>query len=82
LAAAQKISPGVSTAESHMKTTDDFQKFHDELNKFPLVRRPSSAVEKAAPGAKRILSGMIADTLDLATSKEVAVSDEQVESGF
>jgi TPR repeat protein len=34
-------------------------------NDFPLVRRPSSAVEKAAPGAKRILSGMVADTLVL-----------------
>ena len=54
----------------------------DKLNKFPLVRRPSSAVEKAAPGAKRILSGMIADTLDLATSKEIIVSDEQVENWF
>jgi hypothetical protein len=34
-------------------------------NDFSLVRRPSSAVEKAAPGAKRILSGMVADTLAL-----------------
>ncbi len=34
-------------------------------DRFPLVRRPSSAVEKAAPGAKRILSGMVADTLAL-----------------
>jgi hypothetical protein len=33
---------------------------------FALVRKPSSAVEKAAPGAKRILTGMIADTLALA----------------
>lgn len=32
---------------------------------FALVRMPSSAVEKAAPGAKRILSGMVADTLAL-----------------
>lgn len=51
----------------------------NEKNDFALVIRPSSAVEKAAPGAKRILSGMVTDTLDLATSKEVAVSDEQVE---
>ena len=29
------------------------------------MRKPSSAVEKAAPGAKRILSGMVADTLAL-----------------
>ena len=33
---------------------------------FPLARRPSSAVEKAMPGAKRILSGMVADALALA----------------
>ena len=31
-----------------------------------LVVRPSGAVEKTAPGAKRILSGMVADTLALA----------------
>jgi DNA-binding response OmpR family regulator len=33
---------------------------------FAVVRRPSSAVEKAVPGAKRILSGMVADALALA----------------
>ncbi len=32
---------------------------------FALVLRPSSALEKAAPGAKRILSDMVADTLVL-----------------
>jgi hypothetical protein len=37
----------------------------NEKNDFALVRRPSSAVEKAAPGAKRILSGMVTDTLAL-----------------
>jgi len=36
-------------------------------NDFALVRKPSSAVEKIAPRAKRILSGMVADTLALAT---------------
>jgi TPR repeat protein len=35
-------------------------------NAFPLERRPSSAVEKAAPGAKRILSAMVADILTVA----------------
>jgi TPR repeat protein len=48
-----------------------------------LVRRPANAVEKAAPGAKRILSGMVTDALDLAkrpASKEVAVADVQLES--
>jgi TPR repeat protein len=33
----------------------------NEKNNFALVQRPSSAVEKVAPGAKRILSGMVAD---------------------
>src|ERR1017187_6181866 len=32
---------------------------------FALVRKPSSAVEKAAPGAKRVLAGMVTDTLAL-----------------
>jgi len=40
-------------------------------NHFPLARRPSSAVEKAAPGAKRVLSGMVADTLALVKTKPV-----------
>lgn len=43
----------------------------NEKNDFALVPRPPSAVEKAEPGAKRILSGMVADTLALA-SKERA----------
>ena len=38
----------------------------NEKNNHALVRRPSSAVEKAAPGVKRILSGMVTDTLALA----------------
>lgn len=38
----------------------------NEKNDFAVVRRPSSAVEKAAPGAKRILSGMVADALVMA----------------
>jgi tetratricopeptide (TPR) repeat protein len=54
----------------------------NEKDNFALVPRPPGAIEKAEPGAKRILSGMVTDTLDLATSKEVAVSDEQVESWF
>lgn len=37
----------------------------NETNNHALVPRPSSAVEKAAPGAKRILSGMVADALAL-----------------
>lgn len=37
-----------------------------KTNNFALVRRPPSEIEKAEPGAKRILSGMITDTLALA----------------
>jgi len=36
-----------------------------EKNDFALVPRPPSAVEKSEPGAKRILSGMVADALAL-----------------
>jgi Leucine-rich repeat (LRR) protein len=38
----------------------------NDKNDFALVRKPSSAVEKAEPGTKRVLSGMVADTLALA----------------
>ena len=37
-----------------------------EENQFALVRKPSSAVEKAEPGAKHVLSGMVTDALALA----------------
>jgi DNA-binding NtrC family response regulator len=37
-----------------------------EKNDFALVPRPTSSLEKAEPGAKRILSNMVADTLSLA----------------
>jgi tetratricopeptide (TPR) repeat protein len=43
----------------------------NEKNDFALVPRPSSAVEKAAPGAKRILSGMVADALALRNKQSV-----------
>jgi hypothetical protein len=49
-------------------------------NDFALVRKPASAVEKAAPGAKRILSGMVADALAIRTRKRspkvILVDDE------
>src|SRR5665213_933637 len=45
-------------------------------NDFALVRKPSSAVEKAAPGAKRILSGMVADMLAL-VRQELGLTAEQ-----
>jgi DNA-binding NtrC family response regulator len=37
----------------------------NEKNRFTLVPRPPGTLEKAEPGAKRILSGMVADTLAL-----------------
>lgn len=37
----------------------------NEKKYFALVPRPPSAVEKAEPGAQRVLSGMVADTLAL-----------------
>lgn len=47
----------------------------NEKNDFALVRKPSSAVEKAAPGAKRILSGMVADTIILVESRANPVTE-------
>ena len=44
----------------------------NEQNDFALVRRPPSAVEKAEPGARRILSGMVADTLAVARKEQIA----------
>lgn len=41
----------------------------NEKDNFALVPRPPSAVEKAEPGAKLILSGMVADTLAIAWQK-------------
>jgi CheY-like chemotaxis protein len=52
----------------------------DVKNNGALVRNSSSAVEKAAPGAKRILSGMVADALMLVKSVKmpriILVDDE------
>lgn len=44
----------------------------NEKNDFALVPKPSSAVDKPAPGTKRILSGMVKDTLLLAKHELVA----------
>ena len=38
-------------------------------DKFALVLRPPGALEKAAPGAKRVLAGMVQDALALARTK-------------
>jgi TPR repeat protein len=57
----------------------------NENHSSALVRRPPSAVERDAPGAKRIMSGMVVDALDLAkkaASKEVAVADAQLEGWY
>jgi CheY-like chemotaxis protein len=59
----------------------------NENNKFALVRKTPSAVEKAEPGAKRVLSGMVLDALALANREQhrrpsppriVVVNDESV----
>ena len=42
----------------------------NEKNNLALVTRPPRALEKAEPGAKRILSGMVADTLALAPATD------------
>jgi TPR repeat protein/ActR/RegA family two-component response regulator len=46
----------------------------NEKDNFALVPRPPGALEKAEPGAKRILSGMVADTLAL---RNAAVTAEE-----
>lgn len=46
----------------------------NEKTDFVLVKRPSSALEKAAPGAKRVLSGMVADALALAKKEPSALT--------
>jgi phosphotransferase system HPr (HPr) family protein len=53
-------------------------------NDYALVKRPSSAVEKAAPGAKRVLSGMVADALALAKemSRSSDVSEQRTRFEF
>jgi FixJ family two-component response regulator len=54
-----------------------------ENNKdFALARKPSSAVKKAAPRAKRIVSGMVGDALALAKKKSslrIVVIDDDSE---
>jgi TPR repeat protein len=56
-----------------------------ENNDFALVPKTPTALEKAEPGTKRILSGMVGDTLDLARKKasgEVTSADTQLENWF
>ena len=54
----------------------------NEKPDFSLVRRSASALEKAEPGTKRILSGMVADTLALVRRElDVTPLTLSVESG-
>lgn len=56
-----------------------------EQDIFSLVPRPPGTLEKAAPGAKRILNGMVDDTLDLARKtarEEAGLTDTQLENWF
>ena len=46
----------------------------NEKNDFALVPRSPSALEKAEPGAKLILSGMVADALALANKRQITKS--------
>lgn len=50
-------------------------------NKFALMPKQSSAVEKAEPGAKRILSSMVADTLAIIPERLIAETEVWVEKG-
>jgi TPR repeat protein len=57
----------------------------NETKDFALVRRPSGAVEKTAPGMKRISSDIVTDTLNLAkkaASREVRISEKQLEGWY
>lgn len=50
-----------------------------------LIRRLPSAVKRGEPDAKRVLSGIVADTLELArktASKEAGVADAQLENWY
>jgi TPR repeat protein len=55
----------------------------NEQNNSALVRKPSSAVEKAAPGAKSILSGMAAETLAVAREQKLSAPlDAELEQWY
>ncbi len=53
----------------------------DEKKENALVPRPPGAVEKAVPGAKRILSGMVSDTLALASREQRALAPTKFRIG-
>jgi TPR repeat protein len=56
-----------------------------EKSNFALVPRPPSEIEKAEPGAKRVLSGMVADALALISgerSSTAAIEDTLLENWY
>jgi len=53
----------------------------DDKDKFALVLRSPNAVEKAEQGARRVLSGMVADTLALAKKEELAAATSKFRIG-
>ena len=50
-------------------------KTDDEKNDLALVRRPASAVERTESGAKRVLAVMVSETLTIALSQRVSISN-------
>jgi hypothetical protein len=46
----------------------------NEKTDFVLVKRPSSALEKVAPGAKRVSTGLVANALALTPSETTSGS--------
>ena len=53
----------------------------NDNNSFAPVPKPPGSLEKAEPGAKRILSGMVADTLALANRDKFAPSQARFRIG-
>jgi hypothetical protein len=53
----------------------------DEQNNFALIPNPPRSVEKVAPGAKRILFGIITDTLALAKKEHISQSGAKFQVG-
>ena len=53
----------------------------NEKNDFALVPRPPGALEKAEPGAKRVLAGMVDDTLALANKARIRPGEAKFRIG-
>jgi TPR repeat protein len=54
----------------------------NEKRDFALARRPSSAVEKTTPGAKRIKAMIISEVLEVAHKKEISNIDAELQNWF